>query len=483
MAVILDFAPSGESWGLKPRILTGDLTLTDEDAAVQVINPNGATRTITLPTPSPNTPFFTIQNNSNAINIQNLYIVDHAGFVAGTLGPGESEYFINDSGGPGGFWWNSHGIVTGGSILHYGATVSNVDQSLRPNGAGNEASGGSDRTSPLGAFVLPWMAKINGFGLSDSFNAEGRPRIFVNGDERGGLVAHGYRRIAFSRPGVGSPLRNDTPSNPIAISALEANTRSSVCQLHVKPSGPERYGAAVGFGGNLVTIGKAAQSNGPSTITEVDVTEVSRSAHPMPKSGSISAFSWNVTTSGGTIRLHNFDAATSVTVALGSTRGSANPTLSFSAGDRLVVEYDSGTAPGNSVFLVWTNIKGLIYSYGGHVETTPGVLGIGSDMARADSASILTGLTPGTIFMPGAVEAVGFQKSATGGELGIYKGLSLVNIVDGTVLTASSGAIDHSSFSTTTHVPVSPGELLSVGQDSGASWFNTMLNVLIGPSS
>lgn len=85
-------------------IATGNITLTDSSKVIQLINPNGADRTITLPAESMNNHGFLFFNTAST-NL--LVIKNDAGGAIGTVYPNGAGWFISN-----GVNWESAGLGT-----------------------------------------------------------------------------------------------------------------------------------------------------------------------------------------------------------------------------------------------------------------------------------------------------------------------------------------------------------------------------------
>jgi len=85
---------------------TDDIVLTDADKVIQIIDPGGASRNVTLPAESVNNHGYLIYNIGDTA-VETLIIKDDAGGAVGTVYPGGAGWFTSN-----GAIWKSAGLGT-----------------------------------------------------------------------------------------------------------------------------------------------------------------------------------------------------------------------------------------------------------------------------------------------------------------------------------------------------------------------------------
>ncbi len=135
----------------------------------------------------------------------------------------------------------------------------------------------------------------------------------------------------------------------IAYTCLDSTTNAAVWGTSTSAGGS----ATLAWGGKLTAAGKFARVNGTPTTASVNSLDVD-SEHISLGTGMLVALSWNSTGADATtvIKIH-INGVVQETITLTGLSGT-DLTLSTSvvSGDKIAIEYDSGTAPGDSAWNV-----------------------------------------------------------------------------------------------------------------------------------
>jgi len=109
--------------------------------------------------------------------------------------------------------------------------------------------------------------------------------------------------------------------------------------------------ATLPFGCTFVTPNNYAVAHGDGAQTEIgSLTVITQTASPI--AGGTVTLSWNVSFSGGDARVFVNGVAAGTPVTLSTANGASAQAIAVAAGDRIAVEYQTGTAPGPALFEV-----------------------------------------------------------------------------------------------------------------------------------
>lgn len=467
---------SQETQGVKERTLSSNLTLTDQAAAIQLIDCGGQSREAALPSPTAFTPHFTIVNTSDAFEL--LYVVDHDGYVASILLPGDADVFRSN--GSDTWYSEKNGIVMGQTLLHYGCNTNLPNQNFRANGEDFDgALAAGNESTPEAAFIMPYDGIVTHMSLATN-GLDGASRevaLNVEGLHRGpmkwGSFPDGFWRTSLH------PTQSFSAGNTLAVEKADFPNSAATCQLLVRQqSGATKFGAAVGFGADLDSVGNYARANGISTGADL-ASQGPLTSHPMPRAGNVVGLAWHVTGgSGNTIRIHNDTQATSVDVDISSgTEDFDTASLSFSAGDVLSLQV-IGAIVGNSNFLLYTDLPGVIYSWGGNNTAVNQYFGTCSE---ADDGLSTTSNRSNEVMLPVALvpAALAWHVDSTGAGAIVLESILTDAGVSSALIVASISSVSGAVDSGTEAIP-SGGRMRAKGSSS-VTFGNAIVNVLCGP--
>jgi hypothetical protein len=465
-------APSGGGWGTpNEETLSADKTLTASDVILQILNPGSTTRTVTMPTAADGVVFFRIINNAVGV-IAHLYIVDDNGFVITILAPGESDDIWHD----GTFYYSRKvGKSLGRTLIPYGANQNATGQAYRAGGQGEDADGGTAEDGVTVAYGMPYRGIIQSAAHSFSASAPGQMKIWKNGVRHGNLAGGGGDEQTIY----------DRALNPVVFEqedelAFANHTSTSITnfQALIKAvGGTTQFGAAFPFGASLTTQNNLARANGISGSTQVASTGA-LTQHPMPIAGNLVGIAWNVTTSGGsvTVQVRRNGSTSAGTVTLDDDQGFTALSQSFSAGDTYDIIQTSVTGPGASVFLLITDIPGLVYHLGGnHSSAAVRFLDIHGEADEAIVAS-QAAVSEFIVQEPGLFRGWAYVQDTGGNNAGIS--INRPGSFTNFAMAGTSG----STVGTATVRNVSRGDVVAFRVSDILASGNMIVNVYIGPT-
>jgi len=253
---------------------------------------------------------------------------------------------------------HSHTISSDGAHTHTGTTDPNgvnIIESLAPTYPGNDGinsrhthtfttGGASPSTHSHGSVTGQSNPSTNaqpGFGPT-AFCPFIIKAVAVGGGAGG--ISNQVNAGPLQGP---QPTINYIEGPGISITAVE-NIPQNRNDVTINATGAF---ATLPFGCTFVTPNNYAVAHGDGAQTEIgSLTVITQTASPI--AGGTVTLSWNVSFSGGDARVFVNGVAAGTPVTLSTANGASAQAIAVAAGDRIAVEYQTGTAPGPALFEV-----------------------------------------------------------------------------------------------------------------------------------
>jgi len=153
------------------------------------------------------------------------------------------------------------------------------------------------------------------------------------------------------------PATNVGEDNPVQVSPAERTAGTEGAERSFSPfdvatmvTVHSTVSIVLSFGANLIVAATDfARVNGQADDgATLGTTPTGQTVSP--KAGTSITLAWNVATSGGFVRTYLNGATAGVAVSLGAAQGTNTQAITVAAGDRLAIQFESGTVPGNANF-------------------------------------------------------------------------------------------------------------------------------------
>lgn len=279
-----------------------------------------------------------------------------------------------------------------------------------------------------------------------------------------------------------SNTKNAWSGLSIAVSAgdeieIFSNGLNNECNavVVISDTGSTGLGYVQFVGADLTTTGNFAAAHGSGLSTQA--TSQTRTRVSVPVDGTLNAVSWNqATASSATMKFHLNGVEDDTFTASGNSGVDTSVSITVSAGDYIELEYDAGTAPGDSSW--WYHITpsdtsvdgtGLVLSTGGNAGTTVfhRTNAVGDDATGLDAPS-------GIFVFPtnGTVHAISIER-ATAAD--VQTEIHINNVIIGII---QAGASSNTVSASGLNIPIQFGDSIGTRVDASGQG-NSQVEVYI----
>lgn len=344
--------PTATSWGANTETLSADKTLVDGDDTIQHLDPGAASRVVNLPTPTTSSKLFLITNNGNAA----FTLTVRKGFtVLATLATAQTAWCICD-----GLAWTVVPLPTGDRdygyhVFGFGGQA-DTTTTRRLNVHGHYANSATTTTDGVTTAVeMPADTLVDAVSQVVSSNGNQTWQITKNGAASESLTSSSFSGTPLTKNHNTSSgfLKGDT------LSFVMSATTSALNSQKVLAYG-RGEGMVLGYGGTP-TAGNYYQPHGVPATAGATLTALD-AEHYLAYAGADLTLAWTTTAGNATTQVIIWkNGASSDPIVLSGVQGNiATAGTSYAATDQIAIEYDSGTAPGASIFYLSLDTTGLM---------------------------------------------------------------------------------------------------------------------------
>jgi len=353
--------PNADNWDSNTETLSGNKTLTDASETLQLLNPGGADRNVTLPTLSVNTPFFVIVNTGTSG--YTLSVLDTRGQPLQVLSNGEIARVWTD--GTSVFVEQLYSVSRqkyGRLTYSFGCSMSSPSYYFATNEESNQAQVNVLDHRTEHTIAVDGTIDLVTYHFTNASSTV--IKLWKNGVENSTLGT------VSATEGVLTPSISVSAGDQIGVE-YDSGTAPGVSNIQLLVSPTSGNMASYSWGGYLLSAGyffkvmgayNASQTNTISYLTEQLVVS----------DCTADSISWNSSAASATTDIKIWkNGAESETIDLtGLTGVVSGLSTTFSAGDGVALEYDAGNIPQYTTFsLAVSDVFGAIYSLGGDCST------------------------------------------------------------------------------------------------------------------
>ncbi len=353
---IRDFGakPAVASWSANTETLSTDKTLLDIDATLQFLDPNGADRIIILPSPTTISPFFIIRNTGRTAAGADLLVETATGAPIIRVADGGVAWMVTN----GVEWVEAFTPAEENGFLIFGwggaATVAGNFHRAWGNPGNSTLASASERTN----ITTPSPGRLLRLGINTTFaDATTDFRIHKNGAISETLDAPGAvgTIAATTIFAAGDELALEFDSG----TAPDISSYAALAEF----SGGQAFGYQFAWGATLSSLGRFAVSWGFPTAAQQTVLDEDTEITVF--GGTARGVAFNKNNSGTATMALRKNGAVAETFTATGTEGTAKLATVLAAGDQLGIEFDAGTAPGNSNWLLSVvHDRGVVLAWG-----------------------------------------------------------------------------------------------------------------------